>query len=52
MNVMADISLEMLVPRAAGPVASVFLVTPPAGGRTAVLKVYPQPLDRRTYNGI
>ncbi|MEV5961941.1 protein kinase [Kribbella sp. NPDC051952] len=49
---MAEISPDALVPRATGPVASVFLMTPPAGGRTAVLKVYPQPLDRRTYNGI
>lgn len=49
---MAEISPDALVPRATGPVASVFLLTPPAGGRTAVLKVYPQPLDRRTYNGI
>jgi serine/threonine protein kinase len=32
-------------------VATVYLVAPP-GGRTAVLKVYPQPLDRRTYSGI
>ncbi|WP_165555852.1 serine/threonine protein kinase [Kribbella pittospori] len=49
---MAEISPETLVPRATGPVASVFLVTPPAGGRTAVLKVYPRPLDRRTFNGV
>ena len=52
MTLMAEISPDALVPRATGPVASVFLMTPPAGGRTAVLKVYPQPLDRRTFNGI
>ena len=28
-----------------------YLVAPP-GGPTSVLKVYPQPLDRRTYNAI
>ncbi|MEV6283171.1 protein kinase [Kribbella sp. NPDC051770] len=50
---MAEIPLEALVPRATGPVASVFLLAPAvAGGRTMVLKVYPQPLDRRTYNGV
>ncbi|TDO50637.1 serine/threonine protein kinase [Kribbella sp. VKM Ac-2527] len=49
---MATIPLNALVPRATGPVATVYLVAPNAGGRTAVLKVYPQPLDRRTYNGI
>ena len=37
-----------LVPRGAGPVATVYLVTPPAGGRTAALKVYPVAVDRRT----
>jgi serine/threonine protein kinase len=52
MTVMAEIPLSALVPRAAGPVATVYLMAPPAGGRTAVLKVYPQPLDRRTYNGL
>ncbi|WP_460666213.1 protein kinase domain-containing protein [Kribbella swartbergensis] len=46
---MAEIPLEALVPHAVGPVASVYLVP---GARTTVLKVYPQPLDRRTYNGI
>ncbi|MEV8378390.1 protein kinase [Kribbella sp. NPDC056861] len=49
---MAEISLSALVPRAKGPVASVFLMAPPAGGRTTAVKVYPQPLDRRTYAGI
>ncbi|WBQ08427.1 serine/threonine protein kinase [Kribbella sp. CA-293567] len=49
---MAEISLQSLVPHAEGPVASLYLVAPPAGGRTAVLKVYPQPLDRRTYNAV
>lgn len=52
MTLMAEISPESLVPRATGPVASVYLLAPPAGGRTAVLKVYPQPLDRRTYSAI
>ncbi|MDX6238205.1 MAG: eukaryotic-like serine/threonine-protein kinase [Kribbellaceae bacterium] len=52
MTVMAEIPLSALVPRATGPVATVYLMAPPAGGRTAVLKVYPQPLDRRTYNGL
>jgi serine/threonine protein kinase len=52
MTVMAEIPLSALVPRAAGPVATVHLMAPPAGGRTAVQKVYPQPLDRRTYNGL
>ncbi|MEU4193248.1 protein kinase [Kribbella sp. NPDC026611] len=47
---MAEISPDSLVPRAVGPVASVFLL--PGPGPTSVLKVYPQPLDRRTYNGI
>ncbi|MEV0284016.1 protein kinase [Kribbella sp. NPDC050820] len=46
---MAEIPLDALVPHGNGPVASVYLVT---GGRTAVLKVYPQPLDRRTYNAV
>jgi serine/threonine protein kinase len=49
---MATIPLTALVPRATGPVATVYLMAPPSGGRTAVLKVYPQPLDRRTYNGL
>ncbi|HET6294629.1 MAG TPA: protein kinase [Kribbella sp.] len=49
---MATIPLTALVPRARGPVATVYLMAPPAGGRTAVLKVYPQPLDRRTFNGL
>src|SRR5882757_5752777 len=49
---MAEIPLTALVPRATGPVASVYLMAPPAGGRTAVLKVFPQPLDRRTFNGL
>ncbi|MGC4940413.1 protein kinase domain-containing protein [Kribbella sp. DT2] len=53
MTVMAEIPLEALVPRASGPVAGVFLLAPAvAGGRTMVLKVYPQPLDRRTYNAV
>jgi serine/threonine protein kinase len=52
MSVMAEISLDSLVPRANGPVASVFVVAPGAGGRTSVLKVYPQPLDRRTVNAV
>jgi serine/threonine protein kinase len=51
MTLMAEISPDALVPRATGPVATVYLVAPP-GGRTSALKVYPQPLDRRTYNGI
>ncbi|MEI8410782.1 MULTISPECIES: protein kinase domain-containing protein [unclassified Kribbella] len=46
---MAEIPLDALVPRAAGPVASIYLVP---GARTTVLKVYPQPLDRRTYNAV
>ncbi|MGW1341473.1 serine/threonine protein kinase [Kribbella sp. NPDC002412] len=46
---MAEIPLDALVPHATGPVASVYLLT---GGRTAVLKVYPRPLDRRTYNAV
>jgi serine/threonine protein kinase len=49
---MATIPLTALVARATGPVATVYLMAPPTGGRTAVLKVYPQPLDRRTYNGL
>jgi serine/threonine protein kinase len=49
---MATIPLTALVSRATGPVATVYLMAPPTGGRTAVLKVYPQPLDRRTYNGL
>lgn len=49
---MAEIPLSALVPRATGPVAAVYLMVPPNGGRTAAVKVYPQPLDRRTYNGI
>jgi len=49
MTLMAEISPDALVPRATGPVASVFLLP---GARTAVLKVYPQPLDRRTYNAV
>ncbi|MGW6197207.1 serine/threonine protein kinase [Kribbella sp. NPDC055110] len=48
---MAEISPDALVPRATGPVATVYLLAPP-GGRTVALKVYPQPLDRRTYNAI
>jgi serine/threonine protein kinase len=52
MTLMAEISPESLVPRATGPVASVFLVPPGGSNRTSVLKVYPQPLDRRTYNAI
>jgi serine/threonine protein kinase len=51
MTLMAEISPATLVPRATGPVATVYLVAPP-GGRTAALKVYPQPLDRRTYNAV
>ncbi|WP_170284640.1 serine/threonine protein kinase [Kribbella amoyensis] len=49
---MAEISPQSLVPRADGPVAALFLMAPRAGGRTAALKVYPRPLDRRTYHGI
>jgi serine/threonine protein kinase len=49
---MATIPVTALVPRATGPVATVYLMAPPTGGRTAVLKVYSQPLDRRTYNGL
>ncbi|ONI67123.1 hypothetical protein BWI15_28570 [Kribbella sp. ALI-6-A] len=50
---MAEIPLEALVLRATGPVATVHLLAPAvSGGRTAVLKVYPQPLDRRTYNAV
>jgi eukaryotic-like serine/threonine-protein kinase len=53
MTAMAEIPLEALVPRATGPTASVFLLTSAAaGGRTMALKVYPRPLDRRTYNGV
>ncbi|TCC22341.1 serine/threonine protein kinase [Kribbella sindirgiensis] len=51
MTLMAEISPDALVPRATGPVATVYLLAPP-GGRTVAVKVYPQPLDRRTYNGI
>lgn len=51
MTLMAEISPDTLVPRATGPVATVYLVAP-LGGRTAALKVYPQPLDRRTYNAV
>lgn len=51
MTLMAEISPDTLVPRATGPVATVYLVAPP-DGRTAALKVYPQPLDRRTYNAV
>jgi hypothetical protein len=36
---MATIPLSALVPRATGPVATVYLMAPPTGGRTAVLKV-------------
>lgn len=49
MTLMAEIPVDALALRAHGPVASVYLVP---GPRTAVLKVYPQPLDRRTYNGV
>ncbi len=49
MTLMAEISPEALVPRATGPVASVYLLP---GARTQVVKVYPQPLDRRTYNAV
>jgi eukaryotic-like serine/threonine-protein kinase len=49
MTLMAEIPIDALVPHASGPVASVFLVP---GARTTVLKVYPQPLDRRTYNAV
>lgn len=49
---MAEIPLSALVPRATGPVASLYLMAPAAGGRTAAVKVYPQPLDRQTYNGV
>ncbi|MEU8223497.1 serine/threonine-protein kinase [Kribbella sp. NPDC048915] len=45
---MAEISLGGLVLRGRGPVADVFVA---AGGRT-VVKVYPQPLDRRTFNAV
>lgn len=51
MALMAEISPDTLVPHATGPVATVCLVTPP-GGPTSVVKVYPQPLDRRTCNSI
>lgn len=51
MTLMAEISPDTLVPRATGPVATVYLLAPP-GGRTSALKVYPQPLDRRTYNAV
>ena len=51
MTLMAEISPDALVPRATGPVATLYLLAPP-GGRTVAVKVYPQPLDRRTYNGI
>jgi serine/threonine protein kinase len=51
MALMAEISPDALVPRATGPVATVYLVASP-GGRTTALKVYPQPLDRRTYNAV
>lgn len=37
-----------LVPHRAGPVATVYLVVPPAGGRTAAVKVYPEAVDRPT----
>jgi serine/threonine protein kinase len=50
MTLMAEIPLDALVPHSSGPVASVFLMT--GSARTAVLKVYPQPLDRRTYNAV
>jgi serine/threonine protein kinase len=49
MTLMAEISPDALVPRATGPVASVYLLP---GARTSVVKVYPQPLDRRTYNAV
>ncbi|HEY0620767.1 MAG TPA: protein kinase, partial [Kribbella sp.] len=49
---MAEIPLTALVPRATGPVATVYVLAPQGGGRTAVVKVYPQPLDRRTYSGL
>ncbi|MGW6282651.1 serine/threonine protein kinase [Kribbella sp. NPDC055071] len=48
----AMISPATLVPRATGPVATVYLMAPPAGGRTAVLKVYPEPIDKRTYQAV
>jgi serine/threonine protein kinase len=50
MTLMAEISPDALIPHARGPVADVFLL--PGSGRTTVSKVYPQPLDRRTYNGV
>lgn len=46
---MATIPLDALVHRAAGPVAQVYLLP---GARTSVVKVYPQPLDRRTFNAV
>ncbi|WP_344112445.1 serine/threonine-protein kinase [Kribbella alba] len=49
---MAEIPLTALVPRATGPVATVYVLALRGGGRTAAVKVYPQPLDRRTYSGL
>jgi serine/threonine protein kinase len=46
---MATIPFDALVPRATGPVAQLYLLP---GAQTSVLKVYPQALDRRTFNGV
>ncbi|MFK4084090.1 serine/threonine-protein kinase [Kribbella sp. NPDC020789] len=49
---MAEIVPESLIPRATGPVARIFLVPPRHDEPTAVLKVYPRGLDRRTVNAV
>ena len=46
---MASIPYDALMHRTSGPVAEIFLLP---GERTRVVKVYPQPLDRRTYNAV
>ncbi|TDD61787.1 hypothetical protein E1263_06230 [Kribbella antibiotica] len=52
MTLMAEIAPESLIPRATGPVARIYLIPPRDDSPTAVLKVYPQPLDRRTFNAV
>jgi serine/threonine protein kinase len=46
---MASIPYDALMHRTSGPVAEIFLLP---GERTRVVKVYPQALDRRTFNGV
>ena len=43
-------SFEEPLPRGAGPVATVYKVTPSNGGQPGAIKVYPGPLDRALYS--